>query len=190
MNKIYDMCVATRRYKDSSGNEKAVWENVGSVLEKDGKQFIMLKAHFNPAAIQRKDGSECILISLFAPKNSNDSLGFSHSQDTFAGSYTTTKLFNLCVAIRHYKDTSGNEKTVWENIGSLLEKDGRKFIMLKAHFNPAGIQRKDGSESVLVSLFAPKEKDNGYSTQSQDFDDAFAPQAYNPDDPNNVDVPF
>ena len=52
MNKLYDLCVATRTYK-SNGQDKTNWENVGALLQTDdGKKFIMLKAHFNPAAIQ------------------------------------------------------------------------------------------------------------------------------------------
>ena len=68
MNKLYDLCVATRNYK-SNGQDKTNWENVGALLQNDeGKKFIMLKAHFNPAAIQRKEGSESIIISMFKPK--------------------------------------------------------------------------------------------------------------------------
>ena len=85
-----------------------------------------------------------------------------------------TKLYDLCVATRHYKDTSGNDKAVWENIGSILKnEDGKTFMMLKAHFNPAAIQRKEGS-----SMFPPK-------SRQQDTD----PPDFNPDsfDPN---IPF
>ena len=68
MNKLYDLCVATRTYK-SNGQDKTNWENVGALLQNDeGKKFIMLKAHFNPAAIQRKEGSESIIISMFKSK--------------------------------------------------------------------------------------------------------------------------
>lgn len=72
MNKLYDLCVATRTYK-SNGQDKTNWENVGALLQNDdGKKFIMLKAHFNPAAIQRKEGSESIVISMFKPKQKQD----------------------------------------------------------------------------------------------------------------------
>ena len=82
MIKLYDLCVATRHYKDNMGNDKAVWENIGSILKnEDGKTFMMLKAHFNPAAIQRKEGSESILVSMFPPKNRQDSIGGNDMQD-------------------------------------------------------------------------------------------------------------
>ncbi len=89
MNKLYDLCVATRTYK-SNGQDKTNWENVGALLQNDdGKKFIMLKAHFNPAAIQRKEGSESIVISMFKPKqkqnnqqsNSNNSNSSSNNDD-------------------------------------------------------------------------------------------------------------
>ena len=61
MTKLYDLCVATRHYKDTSGNDKAVWENIGTILKnEDGKTFMMLKAHFNPAAT-------CINVRAQAP---------------------------------------------------------------------------------------------------------------------------
>ena len=72
MNKLYDLCVATRTYK-ANGQDKTNWENIGALFQNDeGKKFIMLKAHFNPAAIQRKEGSESILISMFKPKSKQD----------------------------------------------------------------------------------------------------------------------
>lgn len=183
--KLYDLCVATRNYTDNTGANKTVWENVGSVLENnEGRIFIMLKAHFNPAGITRKEGSESILVSMFVPKNS------SGSQALSAISY------DLCVATRSYKDNNGNDKAVWENIGSVLKnKDGKPFMLLKAYFNPAAIQRKEGSESIIVSMFTHKSKsDNStdnqdfYSTQdfgTQDFSapDDFQPESYDPNIP-------
>ena len=83
------------------------------------------------------------------------------------------KLFDLCVPTRKYK-SKGQEKTNWENIGALIQNDdGKKFIMLKAHFNPAAIQRKEGSESIVISMFAPKIKqDNSdLSQRSSQWDD-------------------
>lgn len=94
-----------------------------------------------------------------------------------------TKLYDLCVATRHYKDNMGNDKAVWENIGSILKnEDGKTFMMLKAHFNPAAIQRKEGSESILVSMFPPKNRQD--STSNTDIQD-FSPEPFNPEN-----IPF
>ena len=93
-------------------------------------------------------------------------------------------LYNLCVKIREYKDSNGNDKAVWENIGSIIEsKDGNPFLMLKAHFNPAAIRRKDSSECILVSLFKPKDKNSGNNEYSATYEQ---PALYNPDS----EVPF
>ena len=49
--------------------------------------------------------------------------------------------------------------------------------MLKAHFNPAAIQRKEGSESIIISMFKPKQKqqnsqqDNSNSDNSSNNDE-------------------
>ena len=188
MTKLYDLCVATREYTDRDGSKKSVWENIGSLLQNDeGKNFIMLKAHFNPAAIKRKEGSESILVSLFAPKNSTAD----YSSFSLSASSTRT-LYDLCVPTREYFH-EGNKRSVWENIGAIIAGENKPFIMLKAHFNPAAIKRKEDSECILVSMFAPKEKQSsdafGYSSvndnsdYSSGFDSAPAPSAYDPEIP-------
>lgn len=187
--KLYDLCVATRNYRDNNGNEKAVWENVGSLLKNDdSKTFMMLKAHFNPAGIQRKEGSESILVSMFQPKKrQDDNSGY---QDYSAPQDLSGSNYDLCVATRNYKDSYGNEKAVWENVGSILKNnDGKPFMLLKAHFNPAAIQRKEGSESILVSVFLHKSKqdtssDNQDFSAPQDFSsDNFQPDSFDPNIP-------
>lgn len=70
MKKLYDLCVITSRYTQN-GQEKKRYENIGSVIEKDGRPFMTLKAHFNPAAIARQEGSENIFVSMFTPKDNN-----------------------------------------------------------------------------------------------------------------------
>ena len=153
--KLYDLAVVTRRYKDRDGKEKALYENVGAILRADGEPYMMLKAHFLPAAIQRKDGSESIVVSLFAPKDSTPDFSFNY--DSTAGH----KLYDLAVATRRWQTQNGEQRTSWLNVGAVMQgKDSRPYVMLKAHFNPAGIQRKDGSESIVISLFKPKAKDS------------------------------
>lgn len=183
--KLYDLCVATRSYTDNTGKKRTMWENIGSVLENDdSKIFMMLKAHFNPAGISRKEGSESVLVSMFVPKNSTGSQALSVNN------------YDLCVTTRNYKDKTGSEKAVWSNIGSILKnKDGKPFMLLKAYFNPAAIQRKEGSESVLVSIFPHKSKSDSNSS-NQDFygstdfgtndysaPDDFQPESYDPNIP-------
>ena len=72
MKKLYDLCVVTSSYTQN-GQKKNRYENIGSILEKDGRRFMTLKAHFNPAAIARQEGSESIFVSMFAPKDNSNS---------------------------------------------------------------------------------------------------------------------
>src|SRR4030066_1563551 len=72
--KIYDLAVATRRYTDRDGKEKSSYENVGSVLEMDdGGRMILLKGSFSPAGVPFKDGSDQVIISMFVPKEKEQS---------------------------------------------------------------------------------------------------------------------
>lgn len=82
----------------------------------------------------------------------------------------TTKLYDLAVAVSKYTAQDGSEKSRWENVGSVwqdTDNQGNKysFVMLKATFNPAAIKRKDGSDSIRLSLFKPKDKKQGGSAQ-------------------------
>lgn len=77
------------------------------------------------------------------------------------------KLYDLAVKTGSYTDREGAEKGRWQNIGAVMQgDDGNAFLMLAAWFNPAGVPRKDGSESILVSCFKPEPKD-GQQTQSR-----------------------
>ena len=65
----------------------------------------------------------------------------------------TRKTHDLCVKTGTYTDREGNEKGRWMNVGALMDGDNGPFIMLNAAFNPAGIYREDGRESILISCF-------------------------------------
>ena len=67
------------------------------------------------------------------------------------------KMYDLCVRGREYKDKSGNIKNAWENIGSVIQGDKGPYMFLKRTFNPAGIDVEEGRESILVSMFEPKQ---------------------------------
>lgn len=67
-----------------------------------------------------------------------------------------TKKYDLCVKTGSY-EKNGETKHSYENIGVMLENGNGPFILLKSHFNPAGVIREEGRSSILVSLFAPKD---------------------------------
>lgn len=75
------------------------------------------------------------------------------------------KVKELAVKIGEYTDNGGNKKARWKNVGIMMQDDkGGQFLMLERSFNPAGVPFKDGSESIMISLFDPKV--NGQTQQS------------------------
>ena len=69
-----------------------------------------------------------------------------------------SKKYDLVVKTGEYQ-SGGQSKTRWKTIGALMD-DGKggMYGFIDRHFNPAGIPFKEGSESIMVSLFEPKTK--------------------------------
>lgn len=68
MKKVYDLAVKTREYQNKNGETKANWLNIGAVMERDGKQFMMIERWFNPSSLPAADGRSTALISMFVPR--------------------------------------------------------------------------------------------------------------------------
>ena len=64
--------------------------------------------------------------------------------------------------------SGGQTKTRWKTIGAVMD-DGKggMYAFLDASFNPAGISRKEGSESIMVSFFEPKSRTDSQPQQEQ-----------------------
>ena len=74
MKKLYELAVRSGSYTDKDGNEKSSWLNIGSVWKNnDDNQFMLLRATFNPAAIERKNGSDSITVAMFEPREQRNS---------------------------------------------------------------------------------------------------------------------
>ena len=85
-----------------------------------------------------------------------------------------TKIYDCMITTSTYKDRNGNDKKHWENIGAIWQdKDSNgntyNYMMMKRCFNPAGIDAREGSDSVRISLFKPKtaQQQNGQQPQQQ-----------------------
>ena len=88
MKKVYDLAVRTSSYTDKEGQEKSSWLNIGSIWKNnDDNQFMLLKAAFNPAAIERKPSSDCITVAMFEPRDTSNSNQVSSENSDLNQSY-------------------------------------------------------------------------------------------------------
>jgi len=71
------------------------------------------------------------------------------------------KLFDVVVSTGKYTNNQGEEKSNFENVGVVLEGENGPYLLLKRTFNPAGVPNPDNKDSVLISLFEPKPKQEG-----------------------------
>ena len=68
MKKVYDLAVKTGSYISAAGETKNRYENVGSIMEHDNGQFIILNRTFNPAGVPNPDNKSSVIVSMFKPK--------------------------------------------------------------------------------------------------------------------------
>jgi hypothetical protein len=68
------------------------------------------------------------------------------------------KTHDLAVKVGSYTNQQGETKSRYQNVGALMQGDKGQFIMLAKWFNPAGVTDDRGGESILISVFEPKEK--------------------------------
>lgn len=109
----------------------------------------------------------------------------------------TQRIKDLAVRTGTYTDSNGEQKGRYENIGSLFKKDdGNLFMTIKATFNPAGIEREPGKDSIIISLFDPKDKQQAAPPQRPQRQAApqrqpqGQPHGFNVGDDDLSDLPF
>ena len=72
----------------------------------------------------------------------------------------STKKYDVCVKTGSWQDKEGKTKNRYVNVGSVMTNDdGKEFMLLNRHFNPAGILNPDNRESIILSFFEPKAKE-------------------------------
>lgn len=81
------------------------------------------------------------------------------------------KKYDLAVVIGNYTNAQGETKKRYFNIGSVQENDKGMFMFINRSFNPAGIPFKEGSESIIVSMFEPKKSDTAKQVENAFSDD-------------------
>jgi len=80
------------------------------------------------------------------------------------------KLMDLAVKTGEYTNKEGAVKGTYENIGAVMESDGRKYILLNRTFNPAGLPNPDNRSTIIVSLFELRGKESAPAPKTN-FDD-------------------
>ena len=64
MKKMYDLAVKTGEYQ-KDGETKNRYQNIGSIMENDNGQFMILDRTFNPAGVPNPDNKSSVLVSMF-----------------------------------------------------------------------------------------------------------------------------
>jgi len=73
---------------------------------------------------------------------------------------------DLTVKIGEYKTFDGQTKARWLNIGKVIQTDdGGEFMTINRHFNPAGVPNIDGRDTIAVSKFEIKPKEQQHAPQ-------------------------
>jgi hypothetical protein len=70
------------------------------------------------------------------------------------------KKYDLAVKVGSY-EKNGETKNKYRNIGVVLDSGNGPYILLNRDFNPAGVPCDPDRESIIVSLFAPRDSFGG-----------------------------
>ncbi len=78
------------------------------------------------------------------------------------------KLYDLAVKTGSYTNAQGEDKNRYQNIGAVMSSDnGGKFILMHKWFNPAGVPDERGGDSIIVSMFEPKPRQQNGQAPAQ-----------------------
>lgn len=87
----------------------------------------------------------------------------------------TRKTHDLAVKTGEYTNAQGEKKNRYQNVGAVMQGDNGQFIMLAKWFNPAGVVDTRGGESILLSMFEPRQEGQQPTGQQQQRPQAPAP---------------
>ena len=76
------------------------------------------------------------------------------------------KKYDLVVKVGEYVDGQGQTKGRFKNVGVVMDGQNGPYILLDRTFNPAGVGGNDGRESIIISMYEPKQ-DGGQPTQQR-----------------------
>lgn len=76
------------------------------------------------------------------------------------------KIYDLVVKVGSY-EKNGETKGRYINVGSVMESDDNKFILLHRTFNPAGVPNPENKDSIILSMFKIRDKNEKPSSNTQ-----------------------
>lgn len=76
------------------------------------------------------------------------------------------KKYDLAVKTGSY-EKNGETKSRYQNIGAVFQGENGPYIVLNRFFNPAGVPFKEGSDSIIVSCFEPRDQDGNRSAPTR-----------------------
>jgi len=79
----------------------------------------------------------------------------------------THKLYDVVIKTGEYTNSQNELKSRYENIGSMMQGDNGPFLILKSTFNIAGVPNPEHKDSVIASLFEPKQQGQQQPQQPQ-----------------------
>lgn len=71
------------------------------------------------------------------------------------------KKYDLVVKVGEYTDQSGATKGRFKNVGVVMQGKDGPYILLDRTFNPAGVSGNEGRESIIVSMYEPRDNAGG-----------------------------
>jgi hypothetical protein len=95
------------------------------------------------------------------------------------------KKYDLVVKVGEYTDGQGQTKGRFKNVGVVMDGKNGPYILLDRTFNPAGVGGNDSRESIIISMYEPKQE-GGQPTQQRSGGPSQRPAPAPLDD----DVPF
>lgn len=82
------------------------------------------------------------------------------------------KKYDIVATVGTYQK-NGETKSRFKSVGAMMEKDGKPFLLLDRTFNLAGLPNPQGKDTVLLSLYEPKDKGSDYNQGLQAKDNSF-----------------
>ena len=77
-----------------------------------------------------------------------------------------SKKYDVVAVVGEYTDKQGQQKKRYLNVGAVMSNDNGHYLLLNKTFNPAGLAEQ-GRESIILSLFEPRQQGQQAPQQSQ-----------------------